>query len=176
MIPRLAPFVYVDDGYGGGTGHGTAHDYDRHVPVVFLGAGITAGRHEAESGPEDIAPTLARLLGLDYRLEAGQRVLAEALERPEGEHTGSGRGAAMSTTLQASKMRLTTERGADFWNDSCAVPRAHGGGAERRHRGDLESGDRVRGGEGRPPDLGARHRRPDRERRRSRRGARSPGG
>lgn len=26
------------------------------------------------------------------------------------------------TTITASKMRLTTERGADFWNDSCAVP------------------------------------------------------
>ena len=26
----------------------------------------------------------------------------------------------MTTTLQATKMRLTTERGADFWNDSCA--------------------------------------------------------
>jgi len=27
----------------------------------------------------------------------------------------------MSETLQATKMRLTTERGADFWNDSCAL-------------------------------------------------------
>ena len=80
VIPRLAPFVYFYDRYRGGTGHGTPHDYDRHVPVVFLGAGIRAGRHEAESGPEDIAPTLARLLGLEYRLETGQRVLAEALE------------------------------------------------------------------------------------------------
>ncbi len=27
----------------------------------------------------------------------------------------------MSETLQATKMRLTTERGADFWNDSCSL-------------------------------------------------------
>jgi len=84
VIPRLRPFVYVDDKYSGGTGHGTAHDYDRHVPVVFLGAGIHPGRQEAEAGPEDIAPTLARLLGLEYRLETGQRVLAEALVEPGG--------------------------------------------------------------------------------------------
>jgi hypothetical protein len=79
LIPRFKPHVYVDDEYSGGTGHGTVHDYDRHVPVVFMGAGVRPGRHEARVGPEDIAPTLARLLGLDYRLEADQRVLAEAL-------------------------------------------------------------------------------------------------
>jgi hypothetical protein len=62
-----------------GTGHGTVQDYDRHVPVAFLGAGIRAGRFEAACGPEDIAPTLSALLGLPYRLEDGQRVLAEAL-------------------------------------------------------------------------------------------------
>jgi hypothetical protein len=77
--PLLKPYIYMDDEYQGGTGHGTPYDYDRHVPVAFLGAGIRAGRQEAEAGPEDIAPTLARLLGVDYRLETGQRVLAEAL-------------------------------------------------------------------------------------------------
>jgi arylsulfatase A-like enzyme len=66
----------------GGTGHGTVQDYDRHVPVVFRGPGFAKGRHEAPSGPEDIAPTLCALLGLPYRVETGQRVLAEALAPP----------------------------------------------------------------------------------------------
>jgi hypothetical protein len=78
VVARVKPYVLLD-GYVGGTGHGTPHDYDRHVPVVFLGPQIKAGRYEAAAGPEDIAPTLCRLLGLEYRLEAGQRVLQEAL-------------------------------------------------------------------------------------------------
>jgi len=79
LIVRLKPYVYVDD-YVGGTGHGTVHDYDRHVPLAFMGARIKPGRYEAASGPEDIAPTLAKLLGLDYgNLVDGQRVLADML-------------------------------------------------------------------------------------------------
>jgi len=78
VIARLKPYVYVDD-YPGGTGHGTVADHDRHVPVVFLGPGIQAGRYAQACGPEDIAPTLTALLGLPYPLETGQRVLSEAL-------------------------------------------------------------------------------------------------
>jgi len=44
--------------------HGTPHDYDRHVPLMFLGGGITAGRIAAEVSPADIAPTIATWLGL----------------------------------------------------------------------------------------------------------------
>jgi hypothetical protein len=78
VIARLKPYVYLSD-YVGGTGHGTVQDYDRHVPVAFLGSGVKPGRYEGACGPEDIAPTLARLLGLDYRIEDGQRVLDEVL-------------------------------------------------------------------------------------------------
>lgn len=78
VIARLARYVYLDDRVGG-TGHGTVHDYDRHVPVVLHGPGFVRGRFDAPSGPEDIAPTLCAILGLPYRVEAGQRVLAEAV-------------------------------------------------------------------------------------------------
>jgi hypothetical protein len=81
LLSRLKPYVYLDD-YVGGTGHGTAEDYDRHVPVVFLGPPITAGRYEAPCGPEDIVPTLANFLGLDYPLEPEQRVLKEMMQQP----------------------------------------------------------------------------------------------
>jgi hypothetical protein len=80
VIARLKRYVYLDS-RPGGTGHGTVQDYDRHVPVVFAGAGIASGRFDAPCGPEDIAPTLAKLLGLPYRLEPGQRELTEAIRR-----------------------------------------------------------------------------------------------
>jgi hypothetical protein len=74
----LKPYVYLSD-YVGGTGHDTAHDYNRHVPVVFMGRQIRSGTYTAPSGPEDIAPTLARILGLQLPPEADARVLLEML-------------------------------------------------------------------------------------------------
>jgi len=65
LVTRIKKYVYLG-GYVGGTGHGTPYDYDRHVPIVFLGPGIAPGRREIETGPEDIAWTLGRLLGLPY--------------------------------------------------------------------------------------------------------------
>ena len=65
LMTRTKPYVYLG-GRVGGTGHGTPHDYDRHVPIVFLGPGIAPGRRDVPCGPEDIAWALGRLLGLDY--------------------------------------------------------------------------------------------------------------
>jgi hypothetical protein len=39
--------------------HGTPHDYDSHVPIIFYGAQFRAGRHEMFVRTVDIAPTLA---------------------------------------------------------------------------------------------------------------------
>jgi predicted AlkP superfamily pyrophosphatase or phosphodiesterase len=65
LVARVRKYVYLG-GYVGGTGHGTPHDYDRHVPIVFLGPGIQPGPRDVETGPEDIAWTLGRLLDLPY--------------------------------------------------------------------------------------------------------------
>jgi len=65
LIARVKKYVYLG-GYVGGTGHGTPYDYDRHVPIVFVGPGITPGPRDVETGPEDIAWTLGRLLDLPY--------------------------------------------------------------------------------------------------------------
>lgn len=65
----------------GGTGHGTAHEYDRHIPIVFMGEGIKAGTYDQECGPEDIAPTLAHLLGLTYPREYDSRLLTEMVSQ-----------------------------------------------------------------------------------------------
>jgi hypothetical protein len=69
---------YIDN-RPGGTGHGTAYEYDRHVPIVWMGAGVKPGAHAALAGPEDIAPTLAKMLGIDYPLEYDSRLLTEVL-------------------------------------------------------------------------------------------------
>ena len=47
-----------------GTTHGSPYGYDRRVPVVFAGAGITPGRYMTPASPADIAPTLAEMIGL----------------------------------------------------------------------------------------------------------------
>jgi arylsulfatase A-like enzyme len=78
VIVALKPHVYMEY-YQGGSGHGTHHEYDRRVPIAFMGPRIVPGRYPAACGPHDIAPTLARLLGLEYRLDQDQRVLAEML-------------------------------------------------------------------------------------------------
>jgi len=62
-----------------GAGHGTAYDYDRHVPIIFMGPGIKPGSYSSECGPEDIAPTLAKILGFDYPKEFDSRLLLEML-------------------------------------------------------------------------------------------------
>jgi predicted AlkP superfamily pyrophosphatase or phosphodiesterase len=79
LLVLLKKYVYLDD-RPGGTGHGSAHDYDRHVPIVFMGPGIKPGKYDQPCGPEDIAPTLAKLLGLDYPKEDDSRLLLEILK------------------------------------------------------------------------------------------------
>jgi arylsulfatase A-like enzyme len=45
--------------------HGTPHDYDRHSPLMLMGAGIKPGYYkDAKVAPSDIAPTLAQILGV----------------------------------------------------------------------------------------------------------------
>jgi hypothetical protein len=76
VMTMLNENVYLSS-YAGGSGHGSPHEYDRHVPVVFMGPGVRPGTYEAPCGPQHIAPTLAALLGLDYPLQDADRVLTE---------------------------------------------------------------------------------------------------
>lgn len=63
-----------------GTTHGSPHQYDIAVPVVFYGAGVTPGRYMTPASPVDIAPTLAEVTGVKLPRTDG-RVLREALRR-----------------------------------------------------------------------------------------------
>ena len=47
-----------------GTTHGTPYDYDTHVPLLFFGPGILPRVDSSPCTPNDIAPTLAALLGI----------------------------------------------------------------------------------------------------------------
>jgi hypothetical protein len=76
VIGRLKKYTYLGD-YPGGTGHGTPYEYDTHVPIVILGPGIPVGAYPNPCGPEDIAPTLAQLLGLSFPQESDSRLLIE---------------------------------------------------------------------------------------------------
>ena len=64
-----------------GTSHGSAFGYDAHVPVIFMGPGIKAGRFDESIVVNDIAPTLATLLGIETPSGSVGRALAEILDR-----------------------------------------------------------------------------------------------
>jgi len=59
--------------------HGAPYEYDQRVPVILFGGGIKAGRYERAVTPADIAPSLARVAGIQMPKAEG-RVLAEALK------------------------------------------------------------------------------------------------
>lgn len=61
-----------------GTTHGTLYDYDQRVPVIFFGAGVHAGRLEDAVTPADIAPTLARLTGIQLKDTDGRALLGNS--------------------------------------------------------------------------------------------------
>ncbi len=60
-----------------GATHGTTFSYDAHVPVIFLGAGIKPGRYDNAIAVNDIAPTLATILGVETPSGSIGRVLTE---------------------------------------------------------------------------------------------------
>lgn len=63
--------------------HGTPYAYDQRVPLVFFGAGIRPGRYTEAAAPSDLAPTLARLIGITLPAADGS-ARVEALASPPG--------------------------------------------------------------------------------------------
>jgi arylsulfatase A-like enzyme len=63
-----------------GATHGSPYDYDTHVPMLFLGSRIKAGRYNSNVAPNDIAPTLATILDIETPSGSSGRVLTEMLK------------------------------------------------------------------------------------------------
>jgi hypothetical protein len=62
LVPRPGVQMHWDPGRG--SNHGSHHEENIHVPLLFWGGGIPAGASEAPSTPYDLAPTMAKLLGV----------------------------------------------------------------------------------------------------------------
>jgi predicted AlkP superfamily pyrophosphatase or phosphodiesterase len=76
VIVMLDPYWIVSRS---GTTHGAPFDYDTHVPVLFLGPQVRAGRYNANVMVNDIAPTLATMLDVETPSGSVGRVLDEML-------------------------------------------------------------------------------------------------
>jgi arylsulfatase A-like enzyme len=64
-----------------GTTHGSTFNYDAHVPVIFMGPGITIGRFDRTIAVNDVAPTLATLMGIDTPSGSVGHVLTDILAK-----------------------------------------------------------------------------------------------
>ena len=87
MIPRDQPIplvVTLRPGHVWGTRtyaqHGSPHGYDARVPIIFYGPHFRPGTHEEPIRVVDIAPTLARVLGVLPTEALDGRVVERALE------------------------------------------------------------------------------------------------
>lgn len=58
-----------------GANHGTPYGYDTHVPLLWFGVGVTPGERRERISVEDVAPTLAHLLGVLPPPRAAGRIL-----------------------------------------------------------------------------------------------------
>ncbi|MBX9790216.1 MAG: alkaline phosphatase family protein [Pirellulales bacterium] len=61
----FAMVPYVLQGSKNTASHGTPWEYDRHVPLLFWGAGIKPGRYLELASPGCLGTTLARVLAVD---------------------------------------------------------------------------------------------------------------
>ncbi|HEX4604474.1 MAG TPA: alkaline phosphatase family protein [Candidatus Angelobacter sp.] len=83
--PRSADLVLLPEPYymfssAPGTTHATPYSYDNHVPVIFYGTGISAGIHYGRVAVNDIAPTLAAILGVETPSGSSGRILPEIMK------------------------------------------------------------------------------------------------
>ena len=76
LIQEQGWFMDEDPHYYATT-HGSPHEYDAGVPMMFLAPGLKPQVVEREVGTEDFAPSITGFLGLPAPRQATGRVLAE---------------------------------------------------------------------------------------------------
>ena len=65
-----------------GSGHGSPYWHDRHVPIIFMGPGVPAGRDPVRASTNDFAPTLARLARVPFPGDLDGRALQAVAGAP----------------------------------------------------------------------------------------------
>ncbi len=65
VVAVVEPWWQMDSG-SGGTSHGQPFTYDQHVALLMRGPGIKKGIYTDPVSPEDIAPTIATILGVAF--------------------------------------------------------------------------------------------------------------
>ena len=75
---ELSPYL-LPEAQTVGTTHGSPWEYDTHVPLLWLGAGIRPGRYPDNISVSDLAPTLSALLGIPPPSGSQGRVVSEML-------------------------------------------------------------------------------------------------
>ncbi len=78
LVVTLTPYSYW--GRGGSAEHGSPYDYDAHVPLIFYGAPFKPGKYAERALVADIAPTLARVVGVRPMERTDGVVLSAALK------------------------------------------------------------------------------------------------
>jgi arylsulfatase A-like enzyme len=76
-------YLYVKYGWtsdGSCASHGTAHDYDTHVPLILFGEPFKQGRYDQPADPCDLAVTISAALGLPAMPDTDGRILTECLK------------------------------------------------------------------------------------------------
>lgn len=80
LVITLTPFSYsAATTYAT---HGSPHDADAHVPLVFAGSGVTPGRRPEFVRTVDLAPTLAMILGIRPLEALDGRPLSAVIKGP----------------------------------------------------------------------------------------------
>ncbi len=76
---QVIPIPNVFDGQKTGTTHGAWNPYDAHIPLVWMGWGIRAGKTHRQTHMADIAPTLAALLNIQMPNGCQGQVITEII-------------------------------------------------------------------------------------------------
>ncbi|GAB1307555.1 alkaline phosphatase family protein [Urechidicola sp. KH5] len=63
-----------------GSSHGSAYNYDTHVPLLFYGTGVKQGHTYNRTNINDIAPTMSALLGIAFPNGTSGTVVSEAIK------------------------------------------------------------------------------------------------
>ena len=66
-----------------GTTHGTPYNYDAHIPLILMGSRIAPGEYSQETALNDLAPTLATMVGVEIPAGSSGRVLTEVLSKDD---------------------------------------------------------------------------------------------